>query len=628
MKKALLSALVLIFCVSSVYADDYSFAEDFEDSYMTYGWNQVTRTNTQNHTPGGGWSDHLTTSSTSFTNIGGFSNKGVLDYWAYTDGTGDPTYGGYYDVQEIFLKDDNNALIAQLYIRPSGVRAYSPGAYQVSIPGSANQYLTGQWNHIVIDYDYVSGKFDLTVNAWSYSFGTFGLTDGATGNGVISYTWVHNNKNGADIYLDDVNLVDNTSVIPPPPPPEISAVSWEPDGVTLSFTALNPVYVTSGGYYQVMYKDDIADSWSLAEELGSSDTITAWTDSGDSVSGRPDPRGPLVSKRFYKLEVFQPFTGALPGWYVVTMKGRFSDGNEYTKLGMYSFNADGTITSKYWLWLIAESPAWYGWSVSDRMIGNGSSDPPGNNDADKYLVGLTKHLGPESNLGTDTGTWSLTGRRILIDWADTSWEKWYITWEEPGNLYKIEAYDASYKYAGSNFFLTTGFTRDTSAINAGWGFGGSVHDFTYGRPAGDMKVDYRGCSLNYTLYASDPPPEKPVTINEIAGLSTGHHVTDNGVVRGWEPDDGYGVVYRYLSKPASNPGILARRTIYQIGHDFNRDGHIQDNGGHVHGGLQIIDNAGNYRGTVLCQYQAGYWVTSRFWLDYSGVDARTGVLPE
>jgi len=225
---SLVLTLVLVFVTASVFAVTYPIQfEDFEPPndypadyqqgwYLTAGNGNLTTA--QNHTTGGEWSDHLTSGSTSYTNMPDSvtvvpSTQGVLDYWVYTDGSGDPTYGGYYDVAEIFLKDDNNAIVAQLYIRPFGVRNYQPTPYQATIPGSANQYVVGQWNHITLAYDYVAGTLDLTVNNWSYSFSQFGLTDGKTGTGVISYTWTHNNRNGADIYLDDVQLVPEPTSI-------------------------------------------------------------------------------------------------------------------------------------------------------------------------------------------------------------------------------------------------------------------------------------------------------------------------------------------------------------------------------------------------------------------------------
>ena len=69
-------------------------------------------------------------------------------------------------------------------------------------------------------------------------------------------------------------------------------------------------------------------------------------------------------------------------------------------------------------------------------------------------------------------------RQVLVNYADGSWEKWYISWEEVGNLYKIEQYDASYVKAGTGFFLTyeaietaDSEKRDSLVPNVGWGFG-------------------------------------------------------------------------------------------------------------------------------------------------------------
>jgi hypothetical protein len=337
---------------------------------------------------------------------------------------------------------------------------------------------------------------------------------------------------------------------------------------------------------------------------------------------------------------------ALPGYYVTAQKGRFSGGDYYTKVCMYTFDTCdtsdtcGTVTQRYWLSYLDAVETFYGWGLSDRTVGDGEDTPPGNIDETKKLIGLTKHL--EDAPGTVTGDWTLDGRKIHIDWnvPGSVWEKWYITWEDPGYLYKIELYDASYLYSGTNCYLTedavtyaNGDLRDTSATTAGWGFGSSRLDFTYARPAGkELKMDLDGIWIHHSTYEN--PAQQPI-VSSSANFDSDYHMTDNNVLRNIEPDDGYGPRYFYYAPPVTNSGILARRLIYQAAHDFDRDGHIEDNGGHVMGGLQIIDNAGNYRGAVMNQYQAtndsanSGWVSALFWLDVgAGEGARTGVLPE
>ena len=860
MQQKLLAALILVFCVSGVYATDYSLSEDFEDTGMSGGW-YITAgagalTTARNHTPGGQQSDHLTTGSTSFTTLGGYSTAGVLDYWVYTDGSGDPTYGGYYDVAEIFLKDDNNAIVAQLYIRPYGVRAYSPSPYQPTIPGSENQYLTGQWNHITIEYDYVNGVLNLTVNSWSYSFAGFGLTDGATGNGVYSFTWTHNNRNGADIYLDDVNLVDNTPQPPPPPKvrsmitpmlletfdrgfwlgdwyelpglpnlwniylrgkgwntpsslypgdieitdakyvsapyslhfqdnvnfsryiqkttmpgpemvnwmdkgyiawdffiesyedatlevtvsgssgvmvqfgfynnyagagvgvvkdwvqndwydahpytlgqwnsavikfdtqtyslyingieqcsgktvggsipntaanviwkaynnhesyldnivigvdgPELTNMDMTAQGLDLDFTELP--HVESNTLGAILWKDNMDDPWNIGPSYVMHDTDTQWIDQGDT--DRTDPRDPSVKKRFYKIgSVLPTACEALPGYYVTSMKYVTDDGTDTGEhnvaLGMYTFDgtaSSGTVDRKYWIWSEVDH-ADTTFNVDANLIGTGIDTPPGHTDEFEHVQSVQRFVDGESGMETDTGTWTLTGRRIAINWSSGESEKWYITWEDSYTLYKIELYEASYAKPGTLFYLNgndlTETGRNTGHIaNAGFGFG-SNQDFSVARPMGDeMRKELRGASLSFNFFLNAGyngwgVPTAPST----AGYYQ-YHVTDENVLRWISTDAGAPTiphVYHYVSTPENSTGNMARRIVRQYAHDSDNDGNIADMWGHRDAALQVIDAAGRYRGTVSVEY---YWTVeyaARYHIDVPDNQQTKGVLPE
>jgi hypothetical protein len=407
--------------------------------------------------------------------------------------------------------------------------------------------------------------------------------------------------------------------------PAITSLAMETEGVELG---LKP-FAVEGVEQVLLYTDDLTAEWNVAERIPFFASSSSWVDAGSD--DRTDPRDAAVSKRFYKITAAQPEPiAALPGYYVVGMK--YYDTTEdthVTRLSMYTFNADNTVQSKYWQWSMNETDLTDRAFASDRMIGNGIDDPPGNADEDKYMLGLSKQLGDESNLTTISGTWSRVGRQITVGWNDGTWEKWYITWEEPGNLYKIEAYDANYIQAGTNFYLTTSFGRDVNAVNAGWGFGGNTRDFNYARPIGmEMNSNHGGMALDYNSLLV--PSALPVD-GEEQNLASYFHLTDNDVFRynSYNPVEERWI-YHYFSAPVSNPGILARRMLQHTGHDFNQSGHIQDSAGHVHAGLQIIDGTGAYRGTVASQYMPQVWVTTRFWLvGGKGNDAAlTGVLPE
>ena len=116
-----------------------------------------------------------------------------------------------------------------------------------------------------------------------------------------------------------------------------------------------------------------------------------------------------------------------------------------------------------------------------------------------------------------------------------------------------------------------------------------------------------------------------------------YHMTDTNVLRYCNQNSSYWA-YGYFTTPLSNPGILARRTLFHIANDGKLRGHIEYMWGHRNAGLQIIDNSGTYRGVVVNQYYPDYppylplEVAARYWLDTGGTPAsipsRTGILPE
>jgi hypothetical protein len=278
--------------------------------------------------------------------------------------------------------------------------------------------------------------------------------------------------------------------------------------------------------------------------------------------------------------------------------------------------------------------------VSGTKLATGSDETPSVTHSKPYrqvIIGFV--VGTAGATGPDTGTWTLTGSSISIDWSNGDTESWYITWEDPGYLYKIELVDASYLYSGTNCYLTedavtyaNGDLRDTTAVNAAWGFG-STMGFDYAVGEGTpLHKDLSGMWIQHTTY--ETPAEYPVQASS-ASFGSVYHITDNDVVRNVEPEDGYGPQYFYLAPPETNNGDFARRVVYQSGHDFDRDGYIEDNGGHIMGALQIIDNAGKYRGLVVVQYQATNnsandgWTSAFFWLDDGDKEvAKTGVLAD
>ena len=200
-------------------------AEDFEGGWpLSEGWfvtNGASQLSTaQNYTSGGSTSLHVTPGSGAFTTIDGGASEevslasGSLAFSFYVDGTNSTAGDGIYDAIEISFRDTKNELASQTWLRKYAIREYKAGGYTSTVPSSANACVVNGWNQVEIDFDYVNGVYDLTVNGvFSWSAPAFGLTDGMSGTGIKSYTWAHVNNNNADIYLDDVNLIPEPATL-------------------------------------------------------------------------------------------------------------------------------------------------------------------------------------------------------------------------------------------------------------------------------------------------------------------------------------------------------------------------------------------------------------------------------
>jgi hypothetical protein len=58
-------------------------------------------------------------------------------------------------------------------------------------------------------------------------------------------------------------------------------------------------------------------------------------------------------------------------------------------------------------------------------------------------------------------------------------------------------------------------------------------------------------------------------------------------------------VYSYALIPSGSTGMTSRRVVFQLAHDFNWNGNIQDEFGHMYNGLQVIDSNRNVRGFAM-----------------------------
>jgi hypothetical protein len=298
-----------------------------------------------------------------------------------------------------------------------------------------------------------------------------------------------------------------------------------------------------------------------------------------------------------------------PGSYSVTIKGRQPNGVDFTRLAMYSFRADGSFRQDAWYWDSA-TPVGGAQAAIGTRIGYvvDPRDQYDNEDQSHSVVTLSKVLN-EPPL-TTFGHWTLSsdGRQVTVrfSWGDT--EVWRVDRPDAA-LYRLELLSASYTVGP--FYLQANGTRNPNVKNAGWGFGGQGQGFPYAVGPLSFQKNLVGKNLMHNAYLGDMPVRP-----DAMSLASVFLRTDTNIYRYvfWNAPH---YVYAYL-QAYPGPGMLARRVAYQIGHDYNNNGQIEDDRGHTYAGIQVIDMKGQFRGFVFSDSSlniVGHDIAALYYLD-------------
>jgi hypothetical protein len=325
-----------------------------------------------------------------------------------------------------------------------------------------------------------------------------------------------------------------------------------------------------------------------------------------------------------------------PGNFSVVVKGILSNGKHFVKLAMYNFQPNGSIREDFWYWDYDKGDSY------DNQLSIGSLPSPipyyqCKDDEDRYVIGMNRFH--RENFTTLYGRWIRSNRNVYIDFnQDNQEERWYISWEENANnnqsniLYKIELVDASYVLHRDRFYLQSDLSRltDPVPLNVGWGFGAGGTGFEIGKSIDECHLkNYYGLHLRHNSWSN--------TDENI--LHSGMHLkdfykTNNNVLKHlfWDcKPNGRHWVFSYFAIPNTNSERLPqKRVFYQTSHDFDNDGHISDDIGHVYSGIQILDSNNQVRGFVFADVSPRgnaehFTISSMYYLDSNNDEAHFGV---
>ena len=318
----------------------------------------------------------------------------------------------------------------------------------------------------------------------------------------------------------------------------------------------------------------------------------------------------------------------------MTLTGRLPSGIHFARLALYSFDGtcgagtgSGTVSEDFWYFSGDAARRVYG---STHVRVGVATDPTFAGTADKArTVRGLKHFnaGPAGVL-TLTGSWSLVAGSVDVTWSSGDTERWRHTWKD-ATLDKLELVAAS--YVNGSTYLSDAGIRDPAAETAGWAFGGPGADATVATPIA-ASGNYLGLIRRHNAWCG--APESDANVYETGLTPSLFHVTSTGVLR-YVTSDGPLFVFSYFTRSRRLDGILARRVAYQTSHDFDRDGHIADDLGHLYSGLEVLESDGRLRGFVFADSSPSFdgcdennTVSSIWYLDTADCDALYGVDPD
>lgn len=314
--------------------------------------------------------------------------------------------------------------------------------------------------------------------------------------------------------------------------------------------------------------------------------------------------------------------------YVTALKWE-EGGAHVVRLANLELADDGSAQASAWLF----SNLTFGGYADVIPVGSSAQPDVPTADTTAAVQGLDTFLNtPPESL---TGTWETDPDDALLfhlTWSDGDTEAWRRTWSD-GLLDKVEAAAVSRADVPTDTYLSGGpgaWTRNDSAVNAGFGFGGAdVPPWSATADTSGLYNNYAGRYCRWNGYYTPPADDEGVQSDQ-TNLNPYFWLTDTGVYR-YVRSDAELLVYSYLVLVPDRIAETPNAVVYQTSHDFDGDGNIADGPGHTYQGLLIVDAAGVARGWVYADqsYDPGISqvmiLSSMYYLDDFDDAAHTGI---
>ncbi|MGX7674166.1 hypothetical protein [Plantactinospora sp. DSM 117369] len=246
----------------------------------------------------------------------------------------------------------------------------------------------------------------------------------------------------------------------------------------------------------------------------------------------------------------------------------------WVRLGQYTFSPDGTVSERHWHW-------------SQRVrVARAYTEFTATNCADRdcrvATAGGYQSTGASKTL---TGTYSVSGSTLRVNWSGGQWEEWTLTTKAGGALANVEL-------SANNFGATHGFGNGS---NAGW---------DARRPLSAIATtDWSRYVHRYHLWKTSEASAAPYIDTGDGSpfwLRSWNVCSGGQCIAGETGAAGTATATEYYIAPANSPTGHRRDTLWgwRLKHAMDRGETCYTGNSHVKPMLQVVDDNGVFHGWV------------------------------